>query len=722
MDTSPASAVLALTGPAVLLNVHTGQKKPIPLEWQKIALEDMTPDYLGELRENIGVSLGSASDGLHSIDCDDDDYFAEMGRLNPRFADTLQSHGARGGNYWVRIEGDFPKSGKIKLRKNTKVAVGEWRSTGNQTIIHGTHPSGIEYRTNGKPAITLKFSEITWPDWWRLPWTAYEKKPATTAPVQDTTPEEEKDTPAPLQNPKGWIVLPSGPTGNYDSSVTLFEAMRGTGVFFLRGGKTCEVRVDENDSRKRVDIIKPMELVSTCERLGAPVAAWGVDEKKRPVIRPGARASKPIAEMWLESSARHALPPIKSVLNCPALALEGEDLILLPPGYHEPTGTLVASDIQIDEMSHEEALREIAVLLRDFDFVTPADSARALAMLITPALVAGGLLKAHIPIFGVEANASQSGKGYLCELVQTVYAETPSIVTKKEGGVGSFDESLAAALISGRPFIQIDNVRNKLASQFFESVLTTPKMGTVACRTPHKPEVHIDPSRVIFHITSNGLEMTEDLANRACIVRIRKREKWNPPRFAEGGLLDHVAANRHRFLGAVFHLVARWVEDGRKRTDDTRAPGRFREWGQTLDWIVQELAGCPPLLEGHEQVQARVSSPGLVWVRDIGMKIVAIHPDRHESWTASNLVEFASEQGIPIPGTKDDGDEGAASRAVGRIMGRLFGNSREVQADDILVSREDRGFEREDGKGTTIRPAYRFERFPINPHQSHQCT
>jgi hypothetical protein len=245
-------------------------------------------------------------------------------------------------------------------------------------------------------------------------------------------------------------------------------------------------------------------------------------------------------------------------------------------------------------------------------------------------------------------------------------------------------------------------------------------MGTVACRTPHKPEVHIDPSRVIFHITSNGLEMTEDLANRACIVRIRKREKWNPPRFPEGGLLDHVAANRHRFLGAIFHLVALWVEDGRKRTEDTRAPGRFREWGQTLDWIVQELAGCPPLLDGHEQVQARVASPGLVWVRDIGMKIVAIHPDRHEAWTASNLVEFASEQGIPIPGTKDDGDEGAASRGVGRIMGRLFGNSREVHADDILVSREEAASEREDGNGTRILKTYRFERFSPQSPQSPQ--
>ena len=161
--------ILELTEKAVLLNVRSKTKAPTEKGWTELSLGDMTNHYLGKLTSNIGVSLGAPSNGLHSIDCDDDKFFDELGKLNPRFSDTLQSHGARGGNYWIRIVGDHPKSGKIRL-KESDGQVGEWRSTGNQTIIHGTHPNGTKYHNNGKKAITLGFAEIRWPDTWDLPW------------------------------------------------------------------------------------------------------------------------------------------------------------------------------------------------------------------------------------------------------------------------------------------------------------------------------------------------------------------------------------------------------------------------------------------------------------------------------------------------------------------------------------------------------------------------
>jgi len=167
-----AATLLELLGPAVLLNVNKGGKAPREPKWQKITLEDMTPHYLRGLWGNIGVSLGKASKGLHSIDCDDEETFKHLLELNPGFADTLQSHGARGGNFWLRIEGDAPKTGHFYrcLPKETKNRLGEWRSTGGQTIIHGQHPSGVQYRNNAKAVKTMKFADIVWPGGWLLPW------------------------------------------------------------------------------------------------------------------------------------------------------------------------------------------------------------------------------------------------------------------------------------------------------------------------------------------------------------------------------------------------------------------------------------------------------------------------------------------------------------------------------------------------------------------------
>jgi hypothetical protein len=163
-------SILELLGPAALL--HVVGKKPRDKEWQKITAADMTPHYLRNLVSNIGVSLGKASNGLHTIDCDDEQTFKTLLELNPRFADTLQSQGNRGGNFWMRIEGNAPKTGHYyrRLPKSDENRIGEWRSTGAQTVIYGKHPAGMDYKHNGKQPITLTFAEVVWPNEWWLPW------------------------------------------------------------------------------------------------------------------------------------------------------------------------------------------------------------------------------------------------------------------------------------------------------------------------------------------------------------------------------------------------------------------------------------------------------------------------------------------------------------------------------------------------------------------------
>jgi len=165
---TPVEKILSLVGPAVLLDVRRGSKAPTKKAWQQMALSDMTPEYITGLTNNIGVSLGVASGGLFTIDCDDDERFQEILAINPVLEGTLQSHGARGGNFWLRIEGHAPKSGKLK--DSDGAAVGEWRGDGNQTLLHGIHPSGVRYRHNDTPVITVPFSEIVWPESWKLPW------------------------------------------------------------------------------------------------------------------------------------------------------------------------------------------------------------------------------------------------------------------------------------------------------------------------------------------------------------------------------------------------------------------------------------------------------------------------------------------------------------------------------------------------------------------------
>jgi hypothetical protein len=159
-------AILTLLGRnVVLLPVRHGTKKPIQKNWQKTKLALMSDaQYLQQLeRSNVGVLLGEPSAGLCTIDIDDDSLLEPFFESNPRLRATLCTRGKRGCNVWVRIIGNYPRT--KKLTTDQKRALGEFRSTGSQTVISGTHPDGCEYSiVHRAPPLEIQYTEIRWPE------------------------------------------------------------------------------------------------------------------------------------------------------------------------------------------------------------------------------------------------------------------------------------------------------------------------------------------------------------------------------------------------------------------------------------------------------------------------------------------------------------------------------------------------------------------------------
>src|SRR6266481_2891046 len=117
-----------------------------------------------------------------------------------------------------------------------------------------------------------------------------------------------------------------------------------------------------------------------------------------------------------------------------------------------------------------------------------------------------------------------------------------------------------------------------------------------------------------------GVNTTRDLANRSNIIRIRKKKDGFVFRkYPEGDLLMHVRARQAYYLGCVFAVVRHWYAEGRLRTNETRHD--FREWVQIADWIVRNVFGLVPVMDGHQQAQERVSNPALVWLRSLILAI-----------------------------------------------------------------------------------------------------
>jgi len=158
------SHIRELLGSAVLLPWPSGSKGNRK-KWKHLQLTDMNEDYFAKLEKawNIGVALGAVSDGLVTIDIDDDSHVEPFLEANPPVRHTLRTAGQRGCNIWLRCTTNYPRS--CKLRNQSEEEIGEWRADGNQTIIAGTHPTGVPYRfLVEKPVITTNYEAIIWPD------------------------------------------------------------------------------------------------------------------------------------------------------------------------------------------------------------------------------------------------------------------------------------------------------------------------------------------------------------------------------------------------------------------------------------------------------------------------------------------------------------------------------------------------------------------------------
>jgi hypothetical protein len=359
-------------------------------------------------------------------------------------------------------------------------------------------------------------------------------------------------------------------------------------------------------------------------------------------------------------------------------------LIEVGLGYNADTGYYVTSTQAADQVDLDFAVQMLTRILDGFDFVTPSDRSRAIASFITPAMKLGGFIKGFVPVEVAEADQSQSGKGYRQRVLAAIYNQKLAVVTKKKGGVGSLEESFSEHLIKSRAFIQFDNLRGKLDSQFLESFLTAD--GPFLARVPNLGSLNVDPSKFLLFISSNGFEATQDLANRSSIIGIRKRAGYQFERYEDGqDLLEFVKFIQTALLGAVFTVIREWHRLGKPRTSETRHD--FREWCQVLDWIVQNIFHAAPLMDGHDDAKKRAANPSLSFLRGLAIKL-GERRGLGQAMSAADISQFCLEEDIEIPGVKmEEQTLEQGPQQIGKLMKPLFKTNEEVAFGEFRVAR-----------------------------------
>ena len=167
---TPSEIITRLGCDVVLIPIKEGMKASAVNNWSKLDFgRTQASTYQQRLAKAsaIAVCLGSQSEGVCSIDFDDESAMTAFLGLNPNLKESLTTKGKRGCNIWLQVSGEYPRTKKLK---RGDCPIGEWRSSGGYTIITGLHKEGIEYKVLvNAPPVSIAFQEIFWPAEWTKP-------------------------------------------------------------------------------------------------------------------------------------------------------------------------------------------------------------------------------------------------------------------------------------------------------------------------------------------------------------------------------------------------------------------------------------------------------------------------------------------------------------------------------------------------------------------------
>ena len=484
----------------------------------------------------------------------------------------------------------------------------------------------------------------------------------------------------------------------------LFSKMAEGKEYFVRGKSVVTISPTSSGGVEFSDVTA-QEVRSIALKLFKRVMAVNVKEVEKDGQTTYVRSKKPanissdLACGLMGATEEKMLLPAVNMITASPVLYEDPDTCKITKsklGYNPDImgGTYVTGGESIRPEKLDDAIAIIMELFQDFIFVTEGDRTRRIAMLLTPAFHQAGLIKGHIPVDFNEATDSQSGKTLLHQIVAAVYGEQASMVVQREGGVGSFDESLGEAYLKGRPFIKLDNMRKPLDSPLLEAMLTADHRDLITARGFRKAG-EVAAGLFIHQASTNGMLATRDFMNRAVVVRIRQNPKDKV--YHHPDILEHIRSHQGRYLGAIHRIVEKWIVRGKK--ESVAVDHDFKQWARKLDWVMAHIFGRGDMLRGHRALQMRNSTPVLVTMRQIA--VIAKNDGKlGQELSASELVDLAENNGIEMKGKDDEGKR----KSLGIALSKVFVNTEKVDIDEFRVVR----VIEKDHKGAPVK-FYRFE-------------
>jgi hypothetical protein len=340
-------------------------------------------------------------------------------------------------------------------------------------------------------------------------------------------------------------------------------------------------------------------------------------------------------------------PELMHVVTAPVFGARSLASLRLESGYLPEAKLWIAlpDDFTIDFDSLRapsveavaNAVNLFETLLADFPFVSQADRAHAIALLLLP--FGRSLIDGPTPMHGIEASTPGSGKSLLMQVITSLVTGPGGVSTMAEGeDDAEWRKKITTKVMAGHQYAAIGNLQRPLAFGSLAEALTTRMWEDRELGRNRSIRL---PIQLIWAYTANNPVLSDELARRT--IRIRLDPKTDRPfERTEFSLALPAWSDDHRseLIAAALTLWAAWIAAG---CPSGRAHmGSFDAWAEVMGGVLG-VAKIPGFLGNQREFYEAADLEGQQW-----RILVTSWWDAYgsDAVTASELLELVLEHDL----------------------------------------------------------------------------
>ena len=370
---------------------------------------------------------------------------------------------------------------------------------------------------------------------------------------------------------------------------------------------------------------------------------------------------------------RIGLPVLRSVVSTPTYTATGQ--LLTTAGYNAESKTYYApaDGLNVPPVSNNPTADDIAKaralllddVLGDFPFADDASRAHALALLLLPFV--RRMIDGATPLHLVSAPTEGTGKGLLARCFALITTGSPLSAMHEANDDAEWGKQIVSALMTGSPYICLDNLSKplksgKLASALTEPIYTDRLLGVnrlVSC-----------PVDCVWLATGNNPHGSKEITRRMVLIRLDASMEHPQLRsgFRHPDLVSWVRQHRSELVAACLTLCAAWIAKGKPLG---KPLGSFENWAGAMAGIL-DTAGVSGLLGNLDTLYQDVNTSDAEW-----REFVSLWWDSFgtKPATASQLTSPMISE--PLSWLSDCRNAAhALGKAIGARIGKVYGGLR----------------------------------------------